>query len=439
MLGQSYNYQLFATGTAPIVWQKLSGTLPTGLSFSSSGVLSGTPMSAGTASFTVEASNFLGTDTKTFNLSVSKPIIRTFIGGREVNSFHLEGNEVDDLFIKSIYVYNRKDGYKGESIVLIINSSDGTFTIPTRAYGASSQNVAYNWTIDGSLNGIDYVFIQNSSGTGSASGGVNVTIPSGLQNTNMYLRIRDYTNNDNYAWCKAFGFGEPVATVLDLQSNRDKVQSIDISGCQKGFRLDGTSTLGIRFFSGIACDCRYLTSFKFMDVSKWNISGALGGQFMTNAFRNTASLRNIIMLNSGNWNITEWTGNFMQYAFMSSGLYTIDLSGMTTNWNPTNIMASTCVQSFDGCIYMTSMKMFDLSNFSSVLSFPGTNFFLNTLTNVFSYSKNGVLYLKDYISNPLYTGGFRALTTNSMGLADVNVATVYVPSALVTAFQNSAS
>lgn len=50
--GQAYNYQFTATGgTTPYTWSATS--LPAGLSLSSSGLLSGTPSSAGSFSVTV--------------------------------------------------------------------------------------------------------------------------------------------------------------------------------------------------------------------------------------------------------------------------------------------------------------------------------------------------------------------------------------------------
>jgi hypothetical protein len=58
-----YEYQLTATGESPITYTKLSGTLPPGITLSSSGLLSGTFTAAGTYSFKVKATNRIGSDT----------------------------------------------------------------------------------------------------------------------------------------------------------------------------------------------------------------------------------------------------------------------------------------------------------------------------------------------------------------------------------------
>jgi len=55
---QAYSQQLQATGgTAPYTWSVVSGSLPTGITLSPSGVLSGVPTSSGTFSFTLQVTD----------------------------------------------------------------------------------------------------------------------------------------------------------------------------------------------------------------------------------------------------------------------------------------------------------------------------------------------------------------------------------------------
>lgn len=57
-VGTTYStYSFTASGTSPITFAQASGTLPPGLTLASTGVLSGTPTTAGTYTFTVSASN----------------------------------------------------------------------------------------------------------------------------------------------------------------------------------------------------------------------------------------------------------------------------------------------------------------------------------------------------------------------------------------------
>ena len=69
----AYNQTLTATGgTIPYTWSVPPGTLPAGLSLSAAGVLSGTPTTAGTSSFTVRVEGANGASaTKDFSLTIN--------------------------------------------------------------------------------------------------------------------------------------------------------------------------------------------------------------------------------------------------------------------------------------------------------------------------------------------------------------------------------
>ena len=67
-----YVQTLSAAGDTPIVWSLASGSLPAGLQLSSTGIISGTPTSPGTASFTVKASNTIPPDaTRQFSITIN--------------------------------------------------------------------------------------------------------------------------------------------------------------------------------------------------------------------------------------------------------------------------------------------------------------------------------------------------------------------------------
>ena len=65
-----YSQTLFAAGDAPILWTLDSGSLPGGLSLSDDGVISGTPSSAGSFSFTVKAISAAGENSKAMNIII---------------------------------------------------------------------------------------------------------------------------------------------------------------------------------------------------------------------------------------------------------------------------------------------------------------------------------------------------------------------------------
>ena len=67
----AYLYTLTATGDVTITWDITIGALPTGLSLSTAGVISGTPTTVESQTFTVRATNDSGNDTLELTLAVS--------------------------------------------------------------------------------------------------------------------------------------------------------------------------------------------------------------------------------------------------------------------------------------------------------------------------------------------------------------------------------
>jgi hypothetical protein len=67
-VGVAFSQQLVATGDEPITW---SGTVPDGLTLSSTGLLSGTPTTAGAYSFTVTATNAGGSDDQLYTGTIA--------------------------------------------------------------------------------------------------------------------------------------------------------------------------------------------------------------------------------------------------------------------------------------------------------------------------------------------------------------------------------
>jgi len=68
--GTAYNQTLAATGSTPIIWTIESGNLPNGLTLNDDGIISGTPTAEGTFTFTVNATNNVGSDTKELTIRI---------------------------------------------------------------------------------------------------------------------------------------------------------------------------------------------------------------------------------------------------------------------------------------------------------------------------------------------------------------------------------
>ena len=69
-VGVAYYQVLSATGDVPITWSVTVGVLPDGLSLSAAGVLSGTPTTEESQTFTVRALNAEGNDTQEYTVAI---------------------------------------------------------------------------------------------------------------------------------------------------------------------------------------------------------------------------------------------------------------------------------------------------------------------------------------------------------------------------------
>ena len=74
-----FSQTLVATGTTPVSWSLISGSLPPGILFSDAGNLYGTPTGTGAYNFTVQAVNGYGIDTKVYTGSVGAAVAPTIL------------------------------------------------------------------------------------------------------------------------------------------------------------------------------------------------------------------------------------------------------------------------------------------------------------------------------------------------------------------------
>jgi hypothetical protein len=72
--GTFYSATLVAAGSTPVTWTLAGGNLPAGLVLAHTGFISGTPVAAGTSSFTVRATNSVGNDTKPLSIVIAAAI-----------------------------------------------------------------------------------------------------------------------------------------------------------------------------------------------------------------------------------------------------------------------------------------------------------------------------------------------------------------------------
>ena len=122
--GTPYTQTLTATGSAPITWSIINGSLPAGLTLNmTTGVISGTPTASGSFTFTVQASNIVSSATQTLTLTVASQSYYS------VNIGATTGGTVSA---------NKTSAYPGETVTLTITPNAGNVLISLRVSETAS-------------------------------------------------------------------------------------------------------------------------------------------------------------------------------------------------------------------------------------------------------------------------------------------------------------
>ena len=131
-VGEPYTETILAaTGDASITWSVSNGSLPAGLSLSKDGKITGTPTTEGTSTFTVTATNNIGSDSREFTLKIEKPAFIP-VTDLELNkdSLTLQENGSDTLIatVKPDDATNRGVTWESSDTSIATVSEDGTVT-----------------------------------------------------------------------------------------------------------------------------------------------------------------------------------------------------------------------------------------------------------------------------------------------------------------------
>lgn len=203
-VGVAYSQSLTATGgEGTLVWSIVSGSLPSGLSLSSAGVISGTPTSSGTSNFTVQVEDEdEDTDTQALSIQVTSSgytYLRLDINGVTSGAWG-RITEIDWLVGSTQYPASHYTSASGD-----VTSSGGTFD--WRAYDGSTASNSY-WDL--------------GVGGSGASRSIIIELPGAISPT----AIRIVVNADNRA---PIGF-----TCYGSNNGTSWTQLTDVSGLTQG-------------------------------------------------------------------------------------------------------------------------------------------------------------------------------------------------------------
>jgi uncharacterized repeat protein (TIGR03803 family) len=167
--GISYSQQLSANfGHPPFGWSIMAGSLPSGLTLTTNGFISGTPTFAGTTSFTLKVTDALSTTaTDTLTLTVLLRILHDFAQGGEIDpngGLLLSGNALYGETFGPISGAIFRVNADGTGFTNLYNFSGSDGPGPIGGLALSGNNL-YGATVSGGAFGNGSLFKVNTDGT----------------------------------------------------------------------------------------------------------------------------------------------------------------------------------------------------------------------------------------------------------------------------------
>jgi hypothetical protein len=191
---QLYDITLQATGTTPITWSIINGSLPTGLSLNTTtGKISGMPRTEGAFNFTVKAANIWDIDSKPLTIIVDNhyPVVNpvaTIVGNDVVVTWENPTLPQSILYRYDSGINDGQIGFQGGTALGIIGS--------VHKVSAELTNLSWFFTTDAMQTAVD-VFV------------LGITDDGKPDRNNLLYTINNIPNTP-LQWCEYY-FPEPVS------------------------------------------------------------------------------------------------------------------------------------------------------------------------------------------------------------------------------------
>lgn len=338
--GINYNQTLNASGgQPPYAWTNISGTLPTGLSLTSGGVLFGTPTGGGTFNFTVQVSDsVLATATQVLSLQIIVPdttrptlqITNLSAGQRWSNAvFTIQGNASDNVQVSNVWV----------------QLNGGSW------FGATSANLWTNWSATLNLAaGTNTVaaFAVDTSGNLSTTNQVSFDFVVTNQLSVRTLGLGTISPNYSNAWLEV---GRTYSITSTPAANFTAINWVASTNWAVGVTNSG-SVLQFIMASNLTLQATFFDLLKPTNT----ITAPTAGQHLTNALATVLGTTKdnwlisgvYCQLNNGGWNLssttngwTNWTARLrLTVGTNTIKAFAVDGSGNFSTTNSVNVVSS---------------------------------------------------------------------------------------------------
>jgi hypothetical protein len=196
-VGTAYSIALTASGgTPPYAWTLTSGSLPPGLSLTTSGVISGTPAAVGTLSFTVQVSDSNG-------LQASATLSLAVVPALAVSSSSLPEGTVNTAYSATLTASGGASPYTWSILSGILPAGTSLGTATGAISGTPTAAGSYNFSVQ----------VTDSAGR-TASAALNVVIASALVITSSAVLPGGTVGTAYSATLTSSGGAAPVSWVV---------------------------------------------------------------------------------------------------------------------------------------------------------------------------------------------------------------------------------
>lgn len=201
-VNEEYSASLTADGSEPIEWSVTQGSLPTGLSLSKGGKITGIPTVLGNYVFTVTASNGVESDSKSFSISVVDPIYSIQNSGDISFADAIEGYTPE---VKTIMITN-----DGNQPITLDQPSSTSFDVGTLSKTTLSVGETAEFTVQPKTGLLAGSYDEDIKITGTNNGksvSTKVNVKFNVKHNAVKVERKDPTctekGNIEYWYCEA--------------------------------------------------------------------------------------------------------------------------------------------------------------------------------------------------------------------------------------------
>lgn len=233
----AYSQSLILNGTTPMTFSVTTGSLPAGLTLNTStGAITGTPSSSGTYSFTIQATNALGSTSQSYTGTVSATAVAPNITTTTLGSLVQGTAFAQTLAATGTAPLSWSISAGVLPSGLSMNSSTGAIT------GSPTGTGAYSFTVQASNSaGSDTQAYSGTIGTTGTQPDITTTSLNAMQAGTSFTQVLSRTGSTPMTWGVSSG---TIPTGLSINSSTGTISGTPSAAGAYSFTVQATNSFG---------------------------------------------------------------------------------------------------------------------------------------------------------------------------------------------------